>query len=242
MTNTEDKPAIGRYCDLMNDVAFQWIFGREENKDLLIALLSGLITDRRIKDIRFYKQRQMPFSKELKKSVFDVSCRTDDGSYIDVEVQVRKQDRFADRCLYYSTFNIQGQIRESAEEYGLKPVYVVSIDGFTRNHGDGWDGRVLSHYVIEEREVHEMMTDSLHFIYVELPAFNKGWEEIDNDKDRFLYCIKHLHEMDELPEGFTDGIWERFTKQCELAEMPAEVKKEYRAYAENKIIKNAERH
>ena len=186
MTNTESGPAIGRYCDLMNDVAFQWIFGREENKDLLIALLSGLITDKRIKDVKFYKQRQMPFSKELKKSVFDVSCRTDDGSYIDVEVQVRKQDRFADRCLYYSTFNIQGQIKESAEEYRLKPVYVVSIDGFTRNHGDGWDGRVLSHYVIEERDLHEMMTDSLHFIYVELPAFNRSWEEIDNDKDRFL--------------------------------------------------------
>ena len=164
MTDTENKPAIGRYCDLTNDVAFQWIFGREENKDLLIALLSGLITDRRIRDLKFYKQRQMPFSKELKKSVFDVSCRTDDGSYIDVEVQVRKQDRFEDRCLYYSTFNIQGQIRESAEEYRLKPVYVVSIDGFTRNHGDGWDGRVLSHYGIEEREVHEMMTDSLHCI------------------------------------------------------------------------------
>ena len=240
MTNTESGLAIGRYCDLMNDVAFQWIFGREENKDLLIALLSGLITDRRIKDVRFYKQRQMPFSKELKKSVFDVSCRTDDGSYIDVEVQVRKQDRFADRCLYYSTFNIQGQIRESAEEYGLKPVYVVSIDGFTRNHGDGWDGRVLSHYVIEEREVHEMMTDSLHFIYVELPAFNRSWEEIDNDKDRFLYCIKHLHEMDELPEGFTDGIWQRFTRQCELAEMPAEVKEEYISTMTTEIDRRAQ--
>ena len=78
---------------------------------------------------------------------------------------------------------------------------MVSIDGFTRNHGDGWDGRVLSHYVIEERE---------------------------------------LHEMDELPEGFTDGIWQRFTRQCELAEMPAEVKKEYISTMTTEIDRRAQ--
>ncbi|MCQ2075363.1 MAG: PD-(D/E)XK nuclease family transposase, partial [Bacteroidaceae bacterium] len=82
--------------------------------------------------------------------------------------------------------------------------------------------------------------DSLHFIYVELPAFNKGWEEINNDKDRFLYCIKHLHEMDELPEGFTDGIWERFTRQCELAEMPAEIKEEYISTMTTEIDRRAQ--
>ena len=138
MKNTEVK--LGTYCDLMNDVAFRWIFTKESNSALLRDFLNELITDREITDVQLYKDSQMPYSKEFKKSVFDVSCKTGDGTMIDVEVQLSKQDWFADRCLYYSTFNIQKQVSESIREYRLKPVYVVSIDNFTRNHGP-WLGR-----------------------------------------------------------------------------------------------------
>ena len=33
----------GKYVNLLNDVAFKWVFAREANKDLLIALLNELI-------------------------------------------------------------------------------------------------------------------------------------------------------------------------------------------------------
>ena len=84
---------IGPYANLMNDVAFQWVFGKESNKDLLLLLLNEFITD--------------------------------DGSLIDVEVQVRP-------------------------------------------HSQEWDGRVLSSYSLREDENHELMTDSLHFVFVDL--------------------------------------------------------------------------
>lgn len=230
----------GRYADLMNDIAFQWVFGRESNRDLLMALLNEFIPDRRISGITLYKQRQLPFSKELKKSVFDVSCVTDDGTQIDVEVQVRKQDWFADRCLYYSTFGIQSQISEGSREYTLKPVYVVSIDGFTRDHGPEWDGRVLSHYSLYESGTGERMTDSLHFVFVELGHFNKKWEELADDRERLYFCFKHLKEMDSLPTGIKDGFLARLAGQSEVANMTEEIRIKYYNHMTTEIDKRAQ--
>ena len=47
--------------------------------------------------------------------------------------------------------------------------------------------------------------------------------------------------MEELPEVFTDGIWQRFTRQCELAEMPAEVKEEYISTMTTEIDRRAQK-
>lgn len=217
----------GRYADLMNDVAFQYVFGREANRDLLIAMLNEFIPDRHIEKVTLYKQRQVPYSKELKKSVFDVSCITDDGTFIDVEVQVRNQEWFADRCLYYSTFGIQSQIPEKADEYSLKPVYVVSIDRFTRKHGPEWDGSVLTHYSLCNAHTGEQMTDSLHFVFVELGHFNKRWEELADDRERLYFCFKHLKDMNQLPEEFESRILARLAVQSEVAKMPITVRTKY---------------
>ena len=144
-----------------------------------------------------------------------------------MEVQVCPQGWFDDRCLFYSTYLIQSQIPSGKDDYTLKPVYVVSIDAFARNHSKENDGRTLYSYSLLEDTTHELMTDSLHFVFVELKKFEKKWQDIDNDKERFYFCLKHLHELDELPQEFTQGIWAKLAQESEFAEMPLDVKKEY---------------
>ncbi|MCQ2126250.1 MAG: Rpn family recombination-promoting nuclease/putative transposase [Bacteroidaceae bacterium] len=222
-----DTLTYGKYVNLMNDVAFQWVFCREDNKDLLIALLNELIPELRIEDLEFYRNRQQSYAKNLKDSVFDVSCILSDGTRINVEVQVRAQDWFADRCLYYSTYCIQDQVKKGQEDYSLKPVYIVSIIAFTRQHAPDWDGSILSSYSLREDRTHELMTDNLHFVFVELAHFDKKWEDIDNDKERFYFCIRRLHELDVLPDGFAEGIWAKLARQSELAAMESSVKIKY---------------
>ncbi len=98
---------------------------------------------------------------------------------------------------------------------------------FTRPHATDWDGSILSSYSLREDRTHELMTDNLHFVFVELENFNKKWEDIDNDKERFYFCIRHMHELKDLPDGFAQGIWAKLARQSELAEMPSEVKTKY---------------
>ncbi|MCQ2071663.1 MAG: Rpn family recombination-promoting nuclease/putative transposase [Bacteroidaceae bacterium] len=239
-SNCQAAGVCSKYVNLMNDVAFQWVFGQESNKDLLIALLNELIPELHIEMLEFYKQRQISFARNLKNSVFDVSCRLADGTYVDVEVQVCPQNWFADRCLYYSTYCIQSQVNTGQDDYLLKPVYVVSINAFTLEHRQEWDSSILSSYSLREDRTHELMTDSLHFVFVELDRFNKKWEDIDNDKERFYFCIAHLHELDSLPEGFTEGIWAKLAQQSELAEMPSDVKIKYIRKMTTEIDKRAQ--
>ena len=93
---------------------------------------------------------------------------------------------------------------------------------------------------MREDRTHELMTDSLHFVFVELEHFDKSWEDIDNDKERFYFCIRRLHELDNLPEGFTEGIWAKLAQQSELAEMPSELKNKYIRNMTTEIDKRAQ--
>ena len=77
-------------------------------------------------------------------------------------------------------------------------------------------------------------------MFVELKYFEKRWEDIDNDREKLYFCLKHLHEMDELPEGFAEGIWVKLADQARIVEMEPEVKKQYIRVMETEIDKRAQ--
>ena len=225
----EDITGNGVYADLMNDVAFRWVFGRESNKDLLKDLLETFIPELKIKDLTYTKDKQVGFDPKLKKSVFDISCLTDSGKYVDIEVQVKPQDYFADRCLYYATYLIQEQLQSGSSTYDLKPVYIFSIDSFSRSHGTDWEeDRIVSTYSIREDECLELLTGSLRFVFVELDRFRKKkWEDLDNDRERYYFCLKHLHELKERMPEYVTGKFARLVEQARLCGMPIEIRKQY---------------
>ena len=109
-------------------------------------------------------------------------------------------------------------------------IWLIDLPGCchrTRILTPDWDGSILSSYSLREDRTHELMTDNLHFVFVELAHFDKKWEDIDNDKERFYFCIRRLHELDVLPDGFAEGIWAKLARQSELAAMESSVKIKY---------------
>ena len=104
-----------------------------------------------------------------------------------MEVQVCPQGWFDDRCLFYSTYLIQSQI-PAGNDYTLKPVYVVSIDAFARNHSKENDGRTIYSYSLLEDTTHELMTDSLHFVFVELKKFENNGRILIMTKKGFTFA------------------------------------------------------
>ena len=80
-----------KYADLLNDDVFKLVFGRESTKDVMIEFLNQVIPDRTISDLEFIDKEMHPVVRDSKGSVYDMFCKTDDGSRIIVEVQRRKQ-------------------------------------------------------------------------------------------------------------------------------------------------------
>ena len=115
-----------RYADLMNDDVFKLVFGQESSKDVMIEFLNRVIEDRVIVDLEFMDKEMKSMDRDKKDSIYDMFCKTDDGSRIVVEVQRRKQESYIERSIYYSTFQIRNQVEAGSGDYRFCPVYVIN--------------------------------------------------------------------------------------------------------------------
>ena len=205
-----------KYADLLDDDVFKLVFGRESTKDVMIEFLNQVIPDRKITDLEFIDKEMHPVERDAKGSVYDMFCKTDDGSRIIVEVQRRKQPFYPERALYYSTFQIQRQVEAGAETYDFLPVYVVNILDFCMV-GDLDDGKVKTVYRLYEENSHVLLTDRVTFIFIELPKFKKSINELDgNVLEGVYFCFKNMAALEERPKVLSHQI---FTKIFEVSEI-----------------------
>ena len=205
-----------KYADLLNDEVFKLVFGRESTKDVMIEFLNQVILDRKILDLEFIDKEMHPIERDAKGTVYDMFCKTDDGSRIIVEVQRRKQPFYPERALYYSTFQIQRQVEAGAEYYDFLPVYVVSILDFKMDD-DPDANAVRTAYRLYEEASHKLLTDRVTFIFIELPKFTKTVEELDgNILEGMYFCFKNMTELESRPEVLDHQI---FTKIFDVTEL-----------------------
>ena len=64
-----------KYADLLDDDVFKLVFGRESTKDVMIEFLNQVIPDRKIEDLDFIDKEMHPVERDLRGSVYDMSCR-----------------------------------------------------------------------------------------------------------------------------------------------------------------------
>ena len=208
-----------KYADLLVDEVFKLVFGRESTKDVMIEFLNQVIPDRRIVDLQFMDKEMHPLERDTKGSVYDMFCKTDDGSRLIVEVQRRKQPFYPERTLYYSTFQIQSQVDAGSEYYDFLPVYVISILNFKMAHNLE-SNDVLTIYRLYEQTSHQLLTDRLTFIFIELPKFKKTLDDLDgNILEGMYFCFKNMATLDERPDVLDHRIFTRIFAVAELYNM-----------------------
>lgn len=219
-----------KYADLLNDEVFKLVFGRESTKDVMIEFLNQVIPDRKITNLDFMDKEMHPVERDLKGAVYDMFCRTDDGSRIIVEVQRRKQPFYPERALYYSTFQIQRQVEAGAETYDFLPVYVVNILDFCMT-GCSTDGRVKTVYRLYEEDSHCLLTDRVTFIFIELAKFNKAIDELDgNVLEGVYFCFKNMATLEDRPKVLNHQIFTKIFEVSELYNMDE--------YTRDKVLRN----
>jgi len=208
-----------KYADLMNDDVFKLVFGQESSKDVMIEFLNRVIPDRVIVDLDFMDKEMKSLDRERKDSIYDMFCKTDDGSRIVVEVQRRKQDTYIERSIYYSTFQIRNQVDAGIGDYGFCPVYVINILDFNIDENRG-NPNVRTVYRFYEESAHTLLTDKLTLIYIELGKFQKKLADLDGDVlEGFYFCLKNMHRLDGCPDVLEHGIFKRMFDISELIKM-----------------------
>ena len=214
-----------KYADLLDDNVFKLVFGRESTKDVMIEFLNQVIPDRRIEELEFIDKEMHPVERDAKGVVYDMFCKTDDGSRIIVEVQRRKQPFYPERAIYYSTFQIQRQVEAGANNYDFLPVYVVNILDFKMDKSSD-NNEVKTVFRLYEESTHVLLTNRITFIFIELPKFKKSIDELDgNVLEGMYFCFKNMAVLNERPKVLTHNVFKKIFDASELYNMDKETRK-----------------
>ena len=185
-----------KYIDPTTDFGFKKLFGEEESKPVLKRFLfDALALPYPIVEITFFPTELLPRTPQERKGIFDVYCKDESGREFIVEMQKSKQLHFRDRALYYSTFPINQQSERGDWDYSLNAVYFVGILDFIFHD----DERYFRRIQLMDCETHEVFSEKLTFVYIELPKFNLTLEQLKTGLEKWLYFIKHAIDFSQVP-------------------------------------------
>ena len=239
------------YANLLCDFMFKRMFGSEANKDVLIWFLNMVLEDVDIADVSFIPTEHQGLTEEDRKVIFDISCTCSDGKTFIIEMQKGYQKYFRERALYYTTYPINAQGREARDrfeaermegvaadrfnwDYNLKPVIVVALLDFQFRHSEEWPrDKFHSSYRLLEDVVHEQMTDAIRFVFLELGRFKKRISELETAFEKWIYLLKNMHRMTEIPPEFSEPLFERLFLLAEIGNFTPDEMKQYYNSLEN---------
>lgn len=217
-----------KYINFFTDFGFKKLFGSEPNKDLLIDFLNELLKGREkpIKTLTFKKTEHLGASELDRKAIFDIYCESETGERFIVELQKAKQKFFKDRSIFYATFPIQEQAERGDWDFKLKAVYTIGILDFVFDE-DKDDEKFFYDVRLTEQETKKVFCDKLIFLYLEMPKFNKTEKELETHFDKWMFAIKNLSRLEEIPGTLHEDVFERFFEIAEIAHMDDDERSTY---------------
>ncbi|GHT48939.1 hypothetical protein FACS189440_13680 [Bacteroidia bacterium] len=215
-----NKNLTSTYINPLTDFGFKKLFATESNKALLIDFLNEIIKEEGcITDIKYQPTLQLGSTEADRKAIFDIFCKNENGEFFIVEMQKARQPYFVDRSLFYSTFPIQSQAPQGSWNFELKAVYTVALLDFKLFEDIADEDYFIEKIYLARERTKARYSKKLNFIFVELPKFKKNIEELKTNADRWLYCFKHLGQLEGQPEELSGGVFETLFKEAEIKKL-----------------------
>ncbi len=174
-----------------NDFIFQRIFGRKENKDILISFLNAILelegTDK-LDDIEIIENTKLEKDRiEDKQGIVDVLAKTFSGMQITIEIQLINQYNMDKRTLFYWAKLFSDQLGEGKPFNELKKTITINILDF--------DYVGISNYhtvfhLWEDKNKDYKLTDVLEIHFIELSKFKKVQPDFKKPIDRWLLFLE----------------------------------------------------
>ena len=182
-------------CNPLNDYLFKFIFGREERKRITLSFLNavlGLTEENELRDITFIDREIDPQFEEDKLSRLDLFGIADDGSRINIEVQLVNLRNMEKRTLYYWAKMYQSLHR--GEDYEqLNRAITINLLNFS---------------LLPQKQAHTMyglydlpsghrLTEDIEIHFLEIPNFEVKTVREMKRLDRWLaYFSNKLNETE----------------------------------------------
>ena len=231
---------MAKFINPFTDVGFKRIFGQAINKDLLIDFLNALLVgERHVKDITFLDKELLPVFRKDRGVIYDIYCTDENGEQFIVEMQNQEQMNFRERALYYLSQTIARQGEKGPDwKFGLKSVYGVFFMNFELKGGAR---KLRTDIVLADRDTHELFTDKMRYIFLELPAFTKEEDDCENDFERWIYVLKNMETLKRLPFKARSAVFQKLEEIVDIASLSKEERMMYdeslKVYRDNLAVR-----
>ena len=124
--------------------------------------------------------------------------------------------------MYYATFPISEQAEKGKWNFELQAVYTIAILDFIFDHDKDDPDKYRYNVKLSDIDTCEVFYDKLTFIYLQMPKFNKGVEELETRFEKWMYVLKHLPDLDAMPTRIQDRIFEKLFDTAALAKFTSD--------------------
>ena len=222
------------------DWGFKFLFGREENKDLLLDFINQLLDPEvRIQNLDYINTELTPDAPDLKRCVVDVLATDEAGNRYLIEMQnVEKQD-IRQRLVYYACRLVDQMGRHASDwHYGqIKKVYAICLMNFNYEREDPV---LRCDYQLRSADGKRLFSDLLTIIPLQIPCIHADSpSEYRKSYEFWLFLLKSLsnrmktkEQLLEEVDGFqhiseeTKALFRKVINTVE-ADLPAEQRRDY---------------
>ena len=166
---------------LTDDYIFKRVFAFEGNESVLKDLLEAILR-KDIKTVTIKNPEIIPYEREDKRGLLDIKAETDDGTILDIEMQMEDKKNAEERGTLYAGNMITGQLQVGDDYKKLKKSIVIFITNynFLKRNSYHSVGRMKFEDTLEEEyvdmgysEEEQIASKYIEFHYIELPKYKK---------------------------------------------------------------------
>ena len=181
---------------LTDDYIFKRVFAFEGNESVLKDLLEAILR-KNIKNVTIKNPEIIPYEREDKRGLLDIKAETDDGTVLDIEMQMEDKKNIEERGTLYLANMITSQLQVGDDYTTLKKSIVIFITNYNflkRNsyHSIGkikFDKTLKEEYVdMGYKTEDEEASKYIEFHYIELPKYKKKTQTEFTKLDQWM-CV-----------------------------------------------------
>ncbi|RGO06087.1 MULTISPECIES: Rpn family recombination-promoting nuclease/putative transposase [Megamonas] len=205
----------------LNDFFFKNLMGDEKRSNLTLRFLNLILNrtgEDAFKSIQFLKTEQDPLTKDGKLSILDVKASVDDKTFVNIELQVSRQNYIVERSMFYISRIFSEQAVRGHDYDELKPVIGINLLDFKLfDELSNWHN--TANFTV--KGIEKPITDCLTRHFLELPklkfsdvkkakrleAWGAYFSGVSDEKELEVLCMNEplLKEVLSYEQAFTNN-------------------------------------
>ena len=211
-----------KYFNPLNDYFIRYLFtDKGSSESILLDFINSIMLNANMKTFRSV-EILTPFNlkknRNLKETIVDVKCITQNGSVVIIEIQLQGNSRFPERILYYWAANYSKLLKHGERYDELTPVISINLLNFNLDKTKN----IHSCYMLYEMNNKKLLTDHLQIHIIELKKFKK------NILTKDLNCWLKMFTSKNLEASMSEIVKEKPIME--------EVQKKYNNFVKNKLM------